>query len=103
MTDKYTMPPDVECPYCGEGQEICHDDGYGYKEDELHQQECHNCEKTFGYRTSISFSYEAEKVACFNGEKCNFIESHRHTVDNGQTVVFSRCTECDTEKQELSK
>jgi len=30
----------VNCPYCGAEQEICHDDGYGYEEDVLHQQEC---------------------------------------------------------------
>jgi len=27
---------DVDCPYCGESQEICHDDGFGYSEDEDH-------------------------------------------------------------------
>lgn len=29
----------VECPYCGAGQEICHD--------EVHEQECDECAKTF--------------------------------------------------------
>lgn len=62
------MSIDVNCPYCGEGQEICHDDGYGYSEDELHQQDC-SCGKTFGYRTTISFYYDAEKVKCFNEDE----------------------------------
>lgn len=58
---------DVECPYCGAEQDICHDDGYGYDEDRLHEQECGQCEKKFVYTTSISFHYEAEKADCLNG------------------------------------
>ena len=58
---------DVDCPYCGEPQEINHDDGYGYSEDEIYEQECSNCEKTFAYTTSISFYYEATKADCLNG------------------------------------
>ena len=58
---------DVECPYCGEAQEINHDDGYGYEEDTLHEQECHHCEKAFSFTTMISFSYEAIKAPCRNG------------------------------------
>ena len=38
---------DVECPYCGTGQEINHDDGYGYEEDDPHEQSCPHCDKTF--------------------------------------------------------
>lgn len=56
------MNDDVECPYCGEGQEINHDDGYGYEEDRRHEQQCGSCEKHFVFTTSISFYYEAEKA-----------------------------------------
>lgn len=63
------MSDDVECPYCGEGQEINHDDGYGYEEGERHEQECSDCEKTFVFTTSISYYYEAEKADCLNGEQ----------------------------------
>ena len=31
---------DVECPYCYADQEINHDDGYGFDEDQLYEQEC---------------------------------------------------------------
>ena len=59
---------DVDCPYCGEGQEICHDDGYGYEEDEVFEQECSGCDKIFVFTTSISFYYEARQAACKNDD-----------------------------------
>ena len=42
---------DIECPYCGHEQEVNHDDGYGYKEDELHEQQCCECGKYFVFTT----------------------------------------------------
>ena len=57
---------DIECPYCGKEIEINHDDGYGYEEDRIHNQECGKCGKTFVYTTSIWYYYEAEKVPCLN-------------------------------------
>lgn len=61
--------PDVNCPYCGAEQDICHDDGYGYEEDHIHQQTCGKCEKTFVFTTLISFYYEVEKADCLNGSE----------------------------------
>lgn len=58
---------DVSCPYCGHSQNIDHDDGYGYEEDEIHNQECKKCNKTFAYFTNIIFSYDAFKADCLNG------------------------------------
>lgn len=58
---------DVECPYCGESQDINHDDGYGYEEDETYQQECCACDKVFIYKTTVSFTYEAQQADCLNG------------------------------------
>lgn len=49
---------DVDCPYCEKGQEINHDDGYGYDEDREHEQHCSACNKEFKFTTSISFSYD---------------------------------------------
>lgn len=60
------MYSDINCPYCGEGQDINHDDGYGYEEDEVYTQECGHCEKTFTYTTSISFYYNPKKAPCQN-------------------------------------
>ena len=50
---------DCKCPYCGNDVEICHDDGYGYAEEETHQQGCPHCEKTFAFTTMIHFTYSA--------------------------------------------
>lgn len=64
----YELPPDVECPYCEKGQEINHDDGYGYAEGEVFEQQCGDCGMVYTYTTNISFSYDAEKAPCKNGE-----------------------------------
>ena len=58
---------DVKCPYCGHEQDIVHDDGYGYEEDRVFEQECGSCEKVFAYDTSISFYHTAWKADCLNG------------------------------------
>jgi len=60
------MGRDAECPYCGAGIEICHDDGYGYEEGVKHNQECGKCGKTFVFETSIWFNYDTEKADCLN-------------------------------------
>lgn len=56
---------DVKCPYCGNEQEINHDDGYGYNEDEDYEQHCVSCDKAFKFTTTISFSYS---VQCQEGD-----------------------------------
>jgi hypothetical protein len=58
---------DINCPYCGAELEICHDDGVGYEENEIHQQQCSHCEKNFAFTTTISYSYDGEKADCLNG------------------------------------
>lgn len=68
------MYSDVECPYCGEGQEINHDDGYGYEEGEIFQQHCHGCCKTFAFTTCISFCHEA--AMAFNRHKSDMIDKY---------------------------
>lgn len=87
------MNNDVECPYCGAGQEINHDDGHGYEEDRLHQQECRDCEKTFTFYTSIHYSYSASKADCLNGGE------HKYKQTKTYPVRFQRlrCSECEHE------
>ena len=85
---------DIKCPYCDADQDINHDDGYGYSEDHLHQQECFSCYMTFAYSTRIRFSYEAHKAPCLNGEEhdwqhtCTFPKEHTRMV----------CKTCDDER-----
>jgi ribosomal protein S27E len=84
---------DVTCPYCGKEQEINHDDGQGYKEDEIHQQEC-DCGKTFAYTTSITFSYNASKADCLNGELHKF----KPTTTVPRFFTKMRCDDCGEER-----
>ena len=58
---------DLECPYCEAGNEVCHDDGQGYAEDENHEMACNSCEKNFTFQTTISFNYAPRKADCLNG------------------------------------
>ena len=88
------MYSDVECPYCGAEQDICHDDGYGYAEDEAHEQECNDCEKTFSFTTSISFSYVATKAECLNGGE----HQYKPTMTVPQRHTKMRCTDCCHER-----
>jgi hypothetical protein len=67
---------DIECPYCGFEQDVNHDDGYGYDENEKYQQECEKCKKTFIYTTTISFYHEADKADCLNGSSHDFKQTH---------------------------
>lgn len=57
---------DVSCPYCGHDQDINHDDGYGYSEDQTYKQNCEVCDMVFVFNTSIIYSYEVEKADCLN-------------------------------------
>ncbi len=82
---------DVECPYCGEWQEINHDDGYGYEENEVHEQCCDDCGKNFAFTTSIMFSYESSQADCMNGGEHNYRATHTHP----KIYTKMRCTDCD--------
>ncbi len=66
------MSKDTECPYCGEDVEINHDDGYGYEESQLHEQECQKCGKLFAYTTAIMLHHTAYKADCLNGGAHNY-------------------------------
>lgn len=89
------MGYDIECPYCGHGQEIDHDDGYGYEQDEIHQQECGYCEKVFAYTTVILFYYEAEKADCLNGGEHKFRKIHGCPEEYFKNRY--RCEDCGEE------
>jgi hypothetical protein len=82
---------DINCPYCDAEQEINHDDGYGYTEEEIHQQQCGECDKYFTFTTSISFYYEAEKADCLNGAEHDFQPTHTQPVE----YTKMRCSMCD--------
>ena len=66
---------DLECPYCGAENKVCHDDGYGYEEDDLHEMECCKCEKLFVFTTSIIFYYRSYAAECLNTSKHDLVET----------------------------
>lgn len=88
------MYHDVECPYCEKGLEIDHDDGYGYQQDETHEQWCKYCDKNFAYTTSISFYYEAKQADCLNGGKHQW---EKWRIFPEYWPDAKRCTDCGME------
>jgi len=86
---------DVKCPYCGVEQDIDHDDGYGYEEDEIFEQECSNCLKSFAYTTTISFYHEATEADCLNGSECKF----EPTVTFPKECTKMECPDCGARRQ----
>jgi hypothetical protein len=89
------MSKDVQCPYCLEWQEINHDDGAGYDEDQKHEQMCDDCEKIFIFETTIHTSYEAEKADCLNGGTHGFEPTHTYPKEHTRM----RCTTCWQERK----
>jgi len=75
---------DVKCPYCGEDNEINHDDGAGYEEGVEHSQDCY-CGKSFIFTTSISFNYEVE---CQPGD-------HKMEAFGDEWPNMYQCENCD--------
>ena len=84
---------DTECPYCGADVEINHDDGYGYDESDMHQQEC-ECGKTFAYFTAIHFTYRTYKADCLNGGE----HDYRKTATYPPEFARLRCKMCGDEQ-----
>ena len=89
----------VECPYCGAEVEINHDDGYGYTEDEAHQQECDKCDKTFVFHTGIIFLYEAKKADCLNGSEHQW--EPRKGWPEELFIGKERCSVCEEERDNM--
>jgi len=76
---------EVKCPYCGEWQEINHDDGNGYDESIEHEQNCVGCSHWFKFTTSIMYCYE---VFCQNGD-------HEMVQALDDSPDFFTCEKCD--------
>jgi len=85
---------DMKCPYCNADQEVCHDDGQGYAEDELHHHECGECGKTFVFQTAISFDYTPLKADCLNDSPHKF----KATNTSPKCATKMRCEDCDEER-----
>lgn len=84
------MIDDVKCPYCGTDQEINHDDGHGYEEWVLNNQQCAKCDKYFVFTTSISYYYDVAKADCLNDGEHNF----KPTVTYPKCCTRLECVTC---------
>ena len=87
------MYMDVECPYCKHKQDINHDDGYGYEEGQMYEQECSKCEKIFVYTTTIHFNYSVYVAPCKNGGEHKF--NPCQGCPTGYMSNRHRCEYCD--------
>lgn len=85
------MSNDLECPYCGEYNEVCHDDGAGYHEHQRHEMQCDACDNYFVFTTAISFDYTPAKADCLNGKPHRLCESKTYPKWRAKMV----CQDCD--------
>lgn len=83
------------CPYCNADIEINHDDGYGYQEDEIYEQGCPDCGKTFCYTTYISYSHDLFEAPCKNGEPHKLEKIHGYPKEFFE--YKRRCEYCNEE------
>ena len=86
---------ELECPYCENQVQICHDDGFGYEEGVKHQIECEHCNKNFIFETSIIYHFEPEKADCLNGGEHNY----QKTITFPKEFSRMRCTSCGDERE----
>ena len=84
-----------ECPYCEAQIKLDHDDGYGFEEDEIYQQECPECGKTFIYTVYISYNYTLEKAACLNE---GGVHDYQETKTYPRVCARMQCTMCGDEQ-----
>ena len=93
---------DINCPYCNAEQNINHDDGRGYGDEEIHQQQCDECNKYFTFTTSISYYYEAEKADCLNDGEHDFQPTNTHPKEYTR-MECSMCGESRTPTEDEMK
>ena len=89
---------DISCPYCGEAQDICNDDGFGLEEDLLHETECEECYKIFVFSTHVSLNYTPHKADCLNGAEHKLKPTH--TIPKYMTKMG--CGDCDYRRAPLT-
>ena len=86
---------DINCPYCDCVLDIDHDDGKGYAEDRLHEQQCRECDKYFVFSTVISYDYYPEKADCLNGGEHLFKNVIHYPA------IFPEWVRCETCEKEI--
>lgn len=92
------MYKEIQCPYCEESFDLCHDDGAYYNhEEELEECQCPECEKYFMVQSSQSWDFEGFKADCLNGSP------HDWKQENGYPKAYYhgrfKCSMCDKEER----
>jgi len=86
---------DLECPYCGAENEVCHDDGFGLVEDVTHEMECHQCEKNFAFHTTIHLHFRPSRADCLNGADHKWSEWRtQYLIHRGGEGQYRYCDDC---------
>ena len=89
------MSLDIECPYCGEENEI-EGENIIYAEDALQETECGECGNTFSFNLYISHSLmNPEKMPCRNGGDHEY--EYEKIRGSGYYDNFKRCKYCEDE------
>lgn len=81
------MESDLECPYCGVGQDVCADDGFGQQEGMWHEKTCVKCGEVFVFLTRWDASYSPKKAACLNGGA--------HDLAGAQDAIHPNWMQCN--------
>ena len=98
------MSADLECPYCGADNDVCHDDGQGYEEGVAHEMDCCECGKNFVFYTAISYDYSPQKADCLNGSPHNFGEWCKlWECDDGGELQYRECKDCEHREERVVK
>jgi hypothetical protein len=83
-----------ECPYCGKPQEHCNDEPFD--QDEIWDEECNDCGKSYRLQGWYTEEYNAEKADCLNGAAHDF----RQIVGAPEEWFIGkfRCVSCEEEE-----
>jgi hypothetical protein len=82
----------MECPYCKKELEPSPDQ---YEPDTPHEEECHQCEKSFIFYIEYYPTYTTIKAPCLNGGEHNYQDINGYPTEYYDGRV--RCSYCENE------
>ena len=83
----------VTCPYCEAELGVCQDDGFCVEDSTDYDMECEHCDKTFIITPCISWSFDARKADCKNGDAEHKLED-KIGYPEAYYVGIKCCTDC---------
>jgi transposase-like protein len=85
----------IECPYCEHTQNVDHEAGYDYGDDEFYY-DCEECGCTFRCTVDIHISYNVMKADCLNGKAEHDFQL---TPTFPREFARMRCSGCGEERE----